>query len=166
MESLHSHKIIPDVIDKVSSHTIPLIVTFGNEEVQHGITLSWESVQKEPKVSWTPTNGKYYTLVMTDPDAPSRHDHKFREWRHWIVGNISGGNNEAGKVVESFMPSGPPHGSGLHRYVFLLYEHSQPISSYKIKDHSNRAKWKVHEFAEEHALGIPIAVNFYQCERK
>ncbi|KAF8414558.1 hypothetical protein L210DRAFT_3434826, partial [Boletus edulis BED1] len=26
-----------------------------------------------------------YTLVMTDPDAPSRSDPKMGEWRHWLV---------------------------------------------------------------------------------
>ena len=26
-----------------------------------------------------------YTLVMTDPDAPSREDPKFGQWRHWVV---------------------------------------------------------------------------------
>jgi hypothetical protein len=27
-----------------------------------------------------------YTLVMTDPDAPSREDPKLGQWRHWVVG--------------------------------------------------------------------------------
>lgn len=30
-----------------------------------------------------------YTLVMTDPDAPSREDPKFGQWRHWVVRSCS-----------------------------------------------------------------------------
>ena len=30
-----------------------------------------------------------YTLVMTDPDAPSRDDPKFGPFRHWVVSVIS-----------------------------------------------------------------------------
>lgn len=26
-----------------------------------------------------------YTLVMTDPDDPSREDSKYRQFRHWVV---------------------------------------------------------------------------------
>jgi hypothetical protein len=37
-------------------------------------------------------SNSFYTLVMSDPDAPSRSNPKMREWRHWVVGNIHGGN--------------------------------------------------------------------------
>lgn len=111
-------------------------------------------------------NFNFVFFFSIDPDAPSRKDPKYREWRHWIVGNINAGNNLAGTTVESFMPSGPPPGTGLHRYIFLLYEHSDKISHYKVKNPANRAQWKVADFAHDNNLGLPIAVNFYQCERK
>jgi hypothetical protein len=28
---------------------------------------------------------KSYTLVLTDPDAPSKKEPKFAQWRHWVV---------------------------------------------------------------------------------
>ena len=59
--------------------------------------------------------------------------------------------------------------SGLHRYVYLVYE--QPESK-KISDKEhghltnksgeNRGQFKVSNFVNKHNLGTPIAGNFYQ----
>ena len=37
-------------------------------------------VQSNPTVTWEAEEGKLYTLVMTDPDAPTRSDPKWGEW--------------------------------------------------------------------------------------
>ena len=37
-----------------------------------------------------PHPGKRCPLVMTDPDAPSRKDPKYREWHHFLVVNMKG----------------------------------------------------------------------------
>lgn len=37
-------------------------------------------VQSKPTVTWEAEEGKLYTLVMTDPDAPTRSDPKWGEW--------------------------------------------------------------------------------------
>lgn len=47
-----------------------------------------------------------------DPDAPSRKDPKFREWHHWLVGNIPGFNVSQGEVLSEYVGSGPPKDSG------------------------------------------------------
>jgi phosphatidylethanolamine-binding protein (PEBP) family uncharacterized protein len=57
--------------------------------------------------------------VPADPDAPSRADPEFREWRHWLVVNIPGCDIDKGEVAAAYIGSGPPEGTGLHRYVFL-----------------------------------------------
>lgn len=31
---------------------------------------------------------KFVTVCMTDPDAPNRKDHTYREWLHFITANI------------------------------------------------------------------------------
>jgi phosphatidylethanolamine-binding protein len=63
---------------------------------------------------------------MTDPDAPSRENPKFREWHHWLVVNIPENNVSEGEIKSGYVGSGPPKGSSLHRYVFLVYkQHGQ-----------------------------------------
>ena len=58
-------------------------------------------------------------LPVPDPDAPSRDDPKYREWRHWVVMNIPGNRVSAGETRSEYIGAGPPKGTGLHRYVFL-----------------------------------------------
>ncbi|GLH03134.1 Putative phosphatidylethanolamine-binding protein [Gryllus bimaculatus] len=57
---------------------------------------------------------------MTDPDAPSRATPTNREFLHWLVGNVPGGDVARGEVLAEYVGSGPPLGTGLHRYVLLV----------------------------------------------
>lgn len=45
---------------------------------------------------------------MTDPDAPSRKEPKFREWHHWLVVNIPGNDITKGDTLSEYIGSGPP----------------------------------------------------------
>ena len=58
-------------------------------------------------------------VLTVDPDAPSRADPKWGEWRHWLVVNIPGCEVSKGEALSVYIGSGPPQGTGLHRYVFL-----------------------------------------------
>lgn len=68
----------------------------------------------------------YHIEVLTkfslDPDAPSRANATRREIRHWLTVNIEGNNVTAGESLFGYRGSGPPVGTGLHRYIFLLFE--------------------------------------------
>ena len=61
----------------------------------------------------------YCCSLLPDPDAPSRTDPKFGEWRHWLVFNIPGDRLAEGEEWWTYVGSGPPKGTGLHRYIFL-----------------------------------------------
>jgi hypothetical protein len=85
--------VIPDVIP-ADPPFIPkalLVVTFPTgQEALLGNTLTKADAADEPTVAFTPmqvpdVSEPTYTLVMTDPDAPSRKDPKFGQWRHWVV---------------------------------------------------------------------------------
>ncbi|XP_010070692.1 PREDICTED: phosphatidylethanolamine-binding protein 1, partial [Pterocles gutturalis] len=91
---------------------------------------------------------KLYTLVLTDPDAPSRKDPKFREWHHFLVTNMKGNNVGSGTVLSDYVGSGPPKGTGLHRYVCG----------------DKRGKFKVASFRSKYELGVPVAGTCYQAE--
>lgn len=90
--------IIPDVIpDKTPFIAEALVVVkwpTGKEAVL-GNTLTTIDTADEPLVSFTPMQSFAaatdvgYTLVMTDPDAPSRSDPKMGQWRHWLVSQMS-----------------------------------------------------------------------------
>ncbi len=54
--------------------------------------------------------------MIADPDAPSRKEPKFREWHHWMVGNIPGTDINNGEVLSDYVGAGPPPKTG--KYYF------------------------------------------------
>jgi len=51
-------------------------------------------------------------MFFQDPDAPSRADPKFREWHHWLVGNVPETKISEGETLSEYVGSGPPEGTG------------------------------------------------------
>ncbi|EDS33459.1 phosphatidylethanolamine-binding protein 2 [Culex quinquefasciatus] len=105
---------------------------------------------------------------MTDPDAPSRKEPTYREWHHWLVGNIPGADVAKGETLSEYVGSGPPEGTGLHRYVFLVYKQNGKLSfdEPRLTNRSgdNRGGFSIAKFAEKYKLGNPVAGNFYQAQ--
>lgn len=78
--------------------------------------------------------------VFKDPDAPTREDPKFGEVRHWLVVNIPGNDLSLGETKWHYVGSGPPSGSGLHRYVFLLFKQSNGKQEFDFPVITNRSR--------------------------
>ncbi|ETN62606.1 phosphatidylethanolamine-binding protein [Anopheles darlingi] len=163
------HEVIPDVLD-VAPKELAKITYPSGVSVEAGKELRPTQVKDQPKVEWTADPNAFYTLFMVDPDAPNRKEPKFREIGHWLVGNIPGTRIEEGDHMYGFVGSGPPNGSGLHRYVFLVYEqptgridYSQaPRVSNRSRNH--RLNYKHREFVKQYGLGTLVAGNFYQAQ--
>lgn len=92
-----------------------------------GAELTPTAVKDIPNVSWECEKDVLYTLMMVDPDAPSRQDPKFGEVRHWLVVNIPENSISDGKTIVEYIGSGAPKGTGLHRYIFLVYKQNGKI---------------------------------------
>ncbi|KAJ9601129.1 hypothetical protein L9F63_000708 [Diploptera punctata] len=163
---MEKNEVVPDVID--TAPAAKLEVTYGSLKVDDGNVMTPTQVKDPPTVKWNGEDGSYYLLCMTDPDAPSRETPKFREWHHWLVGNIPGNNLGEGETLSEYVGSGPPKGTGLHRYVFLVYKQpgklkfSEPRLTNRSGD--NRGKFSIKKFADKYNLGNPIAGNLYQAE--
>jgi len=107
-----------------------LNVTFPtSHKVLFGNTLKLDDVKVTPKIQVeTFQDSKFHTLVMVDPDAPSRTNPVASEWLHWLVSDIPQGQGIIkGQKIMTFAPSGPPKNTGKHRYIFLLFSHNEPI---------------------------------------
>uniref|UniRef100_A0A1I8Q980 Phosphatidylethanolamine-binding protein n=1 Tax=Stomoxys calcitrans TaxID=35570 RepID=A0A1I8Q980_STOCA len=161
------NEVVPDVIAE-APHQFLKISYENGLNVDKGNELTPTQVQKQPTIEWEASDDAYYTLIMTDPDAPSRVEPKFREFRHWLVVNIPGNHLDQGEVLAAYVGSGPPKGTGLHRYVFLLYKQSGKLefdeARVSNKSRKDRPKFKAATFAEKYKLGAPIAGNFYQAQ--
>jgi len=86
-----------------------------------GKELSVVATLSEPQVTWEWEDDAFYTIIMTDPDVPSKSNPKEGEFRHWVVANIPGGDVAKGEEIQEYMAPSPPTGVGLHRYIILVY---------------------------------------------
>ncbi|KAF2885694.1 hypothetical protein ILUMI_20467 [Ignelater luminosus] len=127
VKNMEKESVVPDVID-VAPKEIAEVSYPSGVKVDQGNVLTPTQVKDIPSVKWNADSSALYTLCMTDPDAPSRKDPKFREWHHWLVGNIPGGEVAKGETLSEYVGSGPPQGTGLHRYVFLIYKQSGKLT--------------------------------------
>jgi phosphatidylethanolamine-binding protein (PEBP) family uncharacterized protein len=116
-----ANEIVPDLVDEAPDCWAKITYRSG-KSVEGGNKLAPIQVKSLPLVDFKAKEGHYYTLIMTDPDAPSRDNPKHKEFVHWIVGNIPGHDIEKGETIVEYVGSGPPKGTGLHRYVFLIFE--------------------------------------------
>lgn len=166
LDSFKNVKIIPEVIDVLPGAGIKVEYNSG-VQAHYGNELKPAQVKDQPKFIYEAKQDELYTMVMVDPDAPSRKEPKFREILHFMVANIPGTDVSKGDVLAEYIGSGPPQGTGLHRYIFLLYKQKGRLTSgMKIPKTSRngRTSFSIRNFAKEHELGEPIAGNFYLAQ--
>jgi len=139
-EDLALADILPPITPKRKMNSFPSSIALNvlysdvpgtnNLEANEGQILSSNRLRKAPKVSYKCRSGgsaemSHFTLLLSDPDCPSRVNHSMREFVHWVVVNIPGDRISEGVEVLPYLAAAPPPGSGLHRYVFMLYlQHS------------------------------------------
>lgn len=166
-KAMEKHQVVPDVIPVAPAELAKVSYASG-VSVNEGNELTPKQVKDLPTVEWKADGSALYTLCMTDPDAPSRKEPTYREWHHWLVGNIPGADVAKGETLSEYVGSGPPEGTGLHRYVFLVYKQNGKLSfdEPRLTNRSgdNRGGFSIAKFAEKYKLGNPVAGNFYQAQ--
>lgn len=165
-QALKKEEVVPDVIDEVPANVVE--VKYGNAEVSDGKALTPTQVFELPThVSWKTDPNSFYTLCLTDPDAPSRQKPERREFLHWLVYNIPGCDLAKGETLVEYVPSGPPQGTGYHRYIFVVYQQPGKIKPDEAKVPDNSAEprrhFSIRKFAAKYNLTL-VAANFYQAE--
>lgn len=135
--------IVPDIIDEAPSK---LTVIYGDKNIEIGQELTPLEVRNQPTIVWEAKPGTYYFLAMIDPDAPSKIDQSKGQVMHWMVGNILGNDLSTGDVFTEYVGSGPPKDSGLHRYIFLVYEQKDKLQFEEQKNFVKSSHWKVKLF--------------------
>lgn len=98
-------------------------VLYNNSEIKSGVFMTPAETHVEPKIEYDPKPSTLYTLIMHDPDAP------VGNLLHWIVVNIADNNINNGDILLEYKGPAPPKGSGSHRYMFLLLEQPEKITS-------------------------------------
>jgi hypothetical protein len=163
--SLQDAGVIPDVLDSFSHDIIHIHLTYDTLQVTQGATLLPVQAVHMPKVTLEGSQpGRLYTLVMSDPDAPSPEHPTHREWLHWIVSNIPGDAADIaeGTQVAAYMPPTPPKGT--HRYVFTAME--QPGgNSLTLRPPMQRGGFRTRAFVKEGGMEVVGATFFYAAHQ-
>ncbi|KAK8775578.1 hypothetical protein V5799_031084 [Amblyomma americanum] len=145
-----------------------LEVTYaGDLKVTLGNTLTPQQASTAPTVSLNvPVDCEGpYALLMVDPDATSRKNPVFRSWMHWMVLNINSTEKlQEGDAALPYNGPAPPKGSGLHRYVFLVYCQRGMRLQAKDLAPKERKNFNLAEFVNRTSLGTPLAGNFFVAE--
>lgn len=190
VSALKKEQIIPDVIPEDFVPTTLLNVSWGDKEAQLGNELTKADTAEIPVITFAPGSDDHpdstYTLAFLDPDAPSRADPKFGPFRHWVwtglkapavdtiaalakQSNVSSapvGAQSSKEPVTPYRPPGPGPGTGVHRYVFLLFR--EPSEGFEVPEGSpeygaeleQRRKWSGVEFGKRYGLTL-VGANFF-----
>ncbi|KAI0367325.1 PEBP-like protein [Pilatotrama ljubarskyi] len=189
ISALKREQIIPDVLPETISFTPSVLfsVVYPNgSEVNLGNHMTVEETQDEPEIRFAALNGQWddaseasYTLAMLDPDAPSRAEPIYRTFRHWVITGLkspalTANSADALNALKThpsttpYRPPGPRPNSGLHRYVFLLYQEPASKDPFVIPQGApeygaaleERRSWNPVAFADQHGLKL-VGANYF-----
>jgi len=164
MEVFKSDEITVDVYDQIPQKKIDVSWQNGLYRAELGNILTPSQTETEASVSWEAEPDEWYTLIMTDPDAPSRATPTIREFNHWIVINIPGNKITEGEVKSNYVGPGPPPQSGFHRYIFFVFKQKEKkkINSEHLEQ---RRHFSTKKFVNEHSLEL-VAGNYFNAQHE
>jgi phosphatidylethanolamine-binding protein (PEBP) family uncharacterized protein len=163
--------VFPEAAEAVVDEFEPklqLEVTFDGIPAIEGGDLTPTQCQHLPSIKFAGEKEKLYTIILSDPDAPSVADPKFGEWQHWISVNTPADDVSAGDAITAYFGSAPGKDSGKHRYVLVAYEQAGKIEPDEERVSATsgfppRRSFKSRAFASKYDL-TPVAVLTYRAE--
>ncbi|KAI4351784.1 hypothetical protein L6164_006102 [Bauhinia variegata] len=163
MEPLAVGRVIGEVVDIFNPSVSLNVVYNSNRQVHNGYELMPPIVAAKPRAEIGGDDMRAaYTLIMTDPDAPSPSDPYLREHLHWMVTDIPGTTDASfGREIVGYESPRPV--IGIHRYVFILFKQRgrQTVNPPASRDHFNTRR-----FSEENRLGLPVAAVYFNAQRE
>ncbi|CAA7408517.1 unnamed protein product [Spirodela intermedia] len=155
-------RVIGEVVDMFVP-SVSVSVRYGAKHVNNGCDVKPSMAVDPPTIAISGNHNQLFTLVMTDPDAPSPSDPTMREWIHWIVVDIPGGTDPSrGREVLPYMAPRPP--VGIHRYVFVLFKQMGVFPP--VPPPAPRSNFSTRGFAAQFALGLPVATVYFNAQKE
>ncbi|XP_059639544.1 protein MOTHER of FT and TFL1-like [Cornus florida] len=155
-------RVIGDVVDMFTP-LVAMSVHFGSKHVNNGCNIKPSMAVNPPRITISGRIDQLFTLVMTDPDAPSPSEPSMREWVHWIVTDIPGCTSPTqGKEILPYMAPCPP--VGIHRFVLVLFRQKSRIGL--IEQPASRANFNTRAFAHQLDLGLPVATVYFNAQKE
>lgn len=99
--------------------------------VYYGNIINPSEALKAPSVLFESNPNDLWTITLTNLDGHLTDNNS--EYLHWFIGNIKGNDISSGEIICDYLQPFPPHGSGYHRFVFILYKQEANIDYSKLK---------------------------------
>ncbi|GMP32960.1 hypothetical protein CsSME_00006487 [Camellia sinensis var. sinensis] len=147
-------RVIGDVVDMFVP-SVTMNVYFGSKHVTNGCDIKPSIASNPPRVTISGHPHQLYTLVMTDPDAPSPSEPSMQFCKFIrIVTDIPGGTGPTQeKEVVAYMGPLPP--VGIHRYIVGQVKQPMP-----------RANFNTRAFSHHLDLGMPVATVYFNAHKE
>ncbi|KAJ7689669.1 phosphatidylethanolamine-binding protein [Mycena rosella] len=181
--SLAKAKIIPDVIGSFRPTAfLSILLPSGPATLGAEVPLSETVEPPRIVIAAAPSdadigeeglvkNQTRYTLAMFDPDAPSAAQPTSSQFRHWVITGLTPTDDPAAPALQptpaanAYRPPGPPKGSGIHRYTFVLFREppnfSLPEGASELDPSIEaRRRWDAVKFGERNGLQM-VGAAFY-----
>ncbi|KZL77663.1 OV-16 antigen [Colletotrichum tofieldiae] len=143
------------------------------KETKYPFEFSVENIMNARNV----TRNSRFIVYMIGPDSPTREEPTERNVRHYLAGNLTVEQTKS-EVLSSaiimknstpafndYIAPEPKSGSGMHRYVYLLYVQPEKLNKMDFDavgvDKTNRKNFNVSQFRKQAGLGRPIGGTYF-----
>lgn len=166
-------KVIPDVLPHINSHPsqfLKISYPEGHDFSNSVPFVPARVTSGTPDIEWTHKARALYTIMLVDPDfLPEGNRTGDRTYVHWIHTNIQGRikeekSQESLKSYREYVGVAAPHGTGRHRYVFLMFEHKHSIQLQAQLFMDAWAGVNLAHVISQMQLGDPIAFAMFTSE--
>ncbi|XP_052186258.1 CEN-like protein 1 [Diospyros lotus] len=156
-------RVVGDVVDAFIPSVIMAVTYNPNNQVTNGREFLPSVIASRPRAEIGGDDMRAaYTIIMTDPDAPSPSEPYLREHLHWIVTDIPGTTDASfGREIVGY--EAPKPVIGIHRYVFVLFRQR---ARQTVRAPASRDCFITRDFAAENGLGLPVAVVYFNAQRE
>ncbi|KAL0933448.1 mitochondrial 54S ribosomal protein mL38 [Colletotrichum truncatum] len=123
------------------------------------------------------TRNSRFIIHMIGPDSPSRENPTERNMRHYLAGNFTVEQTKSAVLSSAmimtnsspafneYMPPEPKSGSGMHRYVYLLYVQPERLNKMGFDmvgiNQMNRKNFNLSSFRKMAGLDRPIGGTYF-----
>ncbi|KAI8220652.1 Lipase 1 [Colletotrichum sp. SAR 10_77] len=143
------------------------------KEVKMPFEFSVENISMAQNV----TRNSRFIVLMIGPDSPSRENPSERNIKHYLAGNFTVEQTKSAVLNSSmimknssaafteYMPPEPKSGSGMHRYIYLLYVQPEKMNRMGFDmvgmDMKDRKNFNLTSFRKMAGLKRPIGGTFF-----
>jgi hypothetical protein len=174
--------LVPDLLPSLNPSALMTVTFPAVGPISPGQNLSMQQVATAPAVTITPANSSVpttgnFTLMMVD-SFPFGRNESNNQILHWLANSASLQSDSSaypalnvstsrGLVVTNYVSPAPPVGSGIHRYVIMLFPQPgsfSPPANLSTANVGIDLNFHLKDYISSSKLGQPIAATFFEVQ--